>query len=88
MKKSEFTSNVFYILTYTIVYTLILASIKNRSNFKKIYIIPIIVSLLVKYTLGDIDKGYQYSVLDIVYWIGLLTLSSTVVFLYEKYYNT
>jgi len=37
--------------------------------------IPILASLLTKYALGDWDKGFQLSLLDLVYWISILGTS-------------
>lgn len=57
---------IFIILT-TILITLGLNMIENKSNFSKQIIIPLIVFLLVKYIIGDLDIGYQYSIYDIVF---------------------
>jgi hypothetical protein len=44
--------------------------------------IPIIVSLLTKYVFGDWDKGFQWSLLDLAYWLSILgTSCGTLYFL-------
>ena len=59
--------NIFFLILFSIIITLILYYIPNKSNFSKIYIIPIITALLVKYIYGDLDKNYQWSSKDIYY---------------------
>lgn len=58
-----------------IIFTIILLQFENKSNFNSIIIIPIIVSLLVKYLFGDWDDGYVWSISDIYYW-GILLFTS------------
>lgn len=70
------------ILLSTIL-TIILLQCKNKSNFNSIYIIPIIVSLLVKYLIGDWDVGYQWTTSDIFYWTTLIFSSVFVIFIYK-----
>jgi len=62
-------------LFFTIITSLILVYIGNHSNFPSTIIVPIITALLVKYSLGDWDRGYRYTRLDIVYWIIILSTS-------------
>ena len=57
------------------IFTIILNHVKNKSNFSKFIIIPIIVSLLTKYIIGDFDSGYTWSIRDIFYWFYIFTLS-------------
>tara|TARA_E500000178_G_C16673223_1_gene595991 strand:+ start:34 stop:282 length:249 start_codon:yes stop_codon:yes gene_type:complete len=59
----------------TVFLSLLLFMFRNKSNFAPEYIIPIIVALLVKYLLGDWDKGYTWSSLDIQYWLFILIIS-------------
>jgi hypothetical protein len=61
--------------------TIVFLNIPNKSNFPKIIIIPLIVSLLVKYIIGDWDSGYKMTMKDIYYWTTIiLTSYSTVLF--------
>jgi len=73
----------------TILFSIILATlfyiIPNNSNISKYYIIPIIVSLIVKYIFGDWDNGSVYSISDIVYFIVIIYTSVTTIFLLDKY---
>ena len=62
-------------LFFTIITSLILIYIGNHSNFPSTIIVPIITALLVKYSLGDWDKGYRYTSIDIVYWMSILLTS-------------
>ena len=55
------------IIILSIIFTSVLYFIPNQSNFSKIYIIPIITALLVKYIYGDLDTNYQWSLSDIYY---------------------
>lgn len=59
----------------TIIITTILNFIPNKSNFPKKYVIPIITASLVKYIVGDWDKGYQWSYSDYLYWITIISIS-------------
>ena len=63
------------IIILSIIITSILYFIPNKSNFSKIYIIPIITALLVKYIYGDLDTNYQWSLSDIYYWLIILFTS-------------
>ena len=63
------------IIILSIIITSILYFIPNKSNFSKIYIIPIITALLVKYIYGDLDTNYQWSLSDIYYWLMILFTS-------------
>jgi hypothetical protein len=64
--------------------TLLFFYIPNKSNFPKKYMIPIIVSLIIKYSLGDLDKGYSYTVRDVYYWFIILFISYAVVLYLER----
>jgi len=46
--------------------------------------IPIMVSLIIKYIMGDLDKGYSYTVKDIYYWSIILFIPYMVVVCLEK----
>lgn len=62
-------------LLFPIIATVLLFFVENRSNVPSEVMIPIIVSLLTKYVLGDWDEGYQWSFSDVAYWASLLGTS-------------
>ena len=66
---------------FSIVMSILLVNIRNQSNFPSYIIIPLIVAALTKYTIGDWDKGYKWTVLDIPYWITIISSSYGVVYL-------
>jgi len=66
-------------LLFPIFATIVLFFIENRSNLPAEVMIPIIVSLLTKYVLGDWDKGFQWSFSDVAYWASLLGTSYGIV---------
>jgi len=68
---------------FAVFLTLLFFHIPNKSNFPKKYMIPIIVSLIIKYSLGDLDKGYSYTVSDVYYWFMILFISYAVVLYLE-----
>ena len=76
---------LYWISIVNIICTLILLGIPNKSNFPKEYIIPLIVSLIIKYSIGDLDKGYQFTYSDIFYWVYILGLSYIIV-LFSNHY--
>ena len=47
--------------------------------------IPLIVSLLAKYLLGDWDKGYQWTINDLCYWASLVGFSALTLFMKDKW---
>ena len=62
-------------ILFTLIITIILHFIPNKSNFPKIYIIPIIAASLVKYIIGDWDTGYKWTYIDYLYWITIISIS-------------
>lgn len=60
------------------IFTIILKFFKNYSNFSDYIIIPLISSISVKYFLGDLDVGYQWTLSDIIYWVSLYVTSFLV----------
>ncbi len=66
---------VFITILFVAIATLVLLQVPNRSNLPAEYIIPVIVALLTKYAMGDWDKGFHWSMMDIVYWVAVLGLS-------------
>lgn len=65
------SKTILFVLSATVLFSFI----ENKSNFPKIIIIPLIVSAITKFCLGDWDKGYIWSVVDIFYWITLFSVS-------------
>jgi hypothetical protein len=61
------------------ILSFVFLQIPNKSNIPKEYMIPLIVALTAKYTIGDIDKGYQYTVSDIFYWMYILVIPYIIV---------
>ena len=72
-------------LLFVAIATLVLLQVPNRSNLPSEYIVPVIVALLTKYAMGDWDKGFQWSMMDIVYWVAVLGLSYGIIFTYSSY---
>lgn len=66
-------------LLFSIVATIVLFFVENRSNLPAEVMIPVIVSLLTKYVLGDWDEGFQWSFSDVAYWASLLGTSYGIV---------
>ena len=64
--------------------TFLFLNFKNKSNFSNNFYIPMLVSLTTKYLLGDWDKGYIWSLYDILYWISTIGVSLLTIYLYKK----
>ena len=62
----------------SILLSVIFYYIPNKSNYSKYIMIPLIVILLIKYTMGDWDKGYSWSFMDILYWIIIIVTSYNI----------
>jgi hypothetical protein len=72
--------SILYLITFVnIIGTLIFIQIPNKSNFPKEYIIPLIMALIIKYSIGDLDTGYQWTYSDIFYWVYILGFSYIIV---------
>jgi hypothetical protein len=71
-------------ILFVITTSIVLLFIPNKSNFNSLIIIPIIVGLLTKYSLGDWDKGFIWSSNDIVYWITLFGTSYLTILLIKN----
>lgn len=74
-------------LLFSSIVTIVLFFIGNRSNIPSILMIPIIVSLLTKYVLGDWDKGFQWSVVDLAYWFSILGTSYGTLYFIAKLFE-
>lgn len=70
-----FAIRVFITLLFSSAVTILLFFVENRSNLPSIVMIPLIASLLTKYVLGDWDKGFQWSLLDVAYWMSVIGTS-------------
>jgi hypothetical protein len=66
---------------FSIFASILLLNLKNQSNFSSYIIIPLIVALLTKYSIGDWDKGFRWTILDIPYWLCIIGSSYGVVYL-------
>lgn len=66
-----------------IVTTLFFLPFPNKSNISLYIIIPVITTLQAKYLLGDLDKGYQWTVSDIFYWLSLYSSSVVTIWIYK-----
>lgn len=74
-------------LFFVAVLSFLMTLIPNKSNFPSEIMIPIIVSLMTKYTLGDWDKGYAWTIKDIYFWSSILLVSYAVVLLKHTFLN-
>ena len=68
----------------SILLSIILYFIPNKSNYSLYFMIPIIVILLIKYTLGDWDKGYIYTYKDILFYLILGLISIITIYILNK----
>lgn len=68
-------------IVFTILTTILFLMIPNKSNFPKEIIIPILVAGITKYSLGDWDKKYKWTHLDILYWISIISASVVTIYL-------
>lgn len=75
---------IIIILFFTSIVTLFFLNLPNKSNFPNKLMIPILVALLTKYLIGDLDKGYQYTISDIYYWFLILFIPYIIVIYFEN----
>jgi hypothetical protein len=69
----------------SILLSVILYFVPNKSNYSQYFMIPIIVILLIKYTMGDWDKGYIYTHKDILFYLILGSISILTIFILTKF---
>lgn len=62
-------------ILFSMIVSILLFFVENRSNLPSVLMIPVLVSLLTKYVLGDWDKGFQWSLSDIAYWASIFGTS-------------
>jgi hypothetical protein len=67
--------SIVWTLVVAVVLTIVLGQIPNKSNVPTSLIVPVLVAGLVKYGLGDWDRGYAWTSSDLVYWASLLGVS-------------
>ena len=70
-------------IIFVSVWSLFLLQFNNKSNINSFLIIPIITALTSKYFIGDIDKGYQFSMNDVIYWLTLISSSLITIIIYK-----
>jgi len=75
---------IIIIILFTSIVTLFFLNLPNKSNFPKKIIIPILVSFITKYLIGDLDKGYHYTISDIYYWMLIIFIPYIIVVYFEK----
>ncbi len=76
-----YIETIIFVICLSVVITLI----PNKSNFPTIYIVPVIVALMTKYSMGDWDKGYVFTRSDIWYWVSILIVSYITTFCISRY---
>ena len=84
--KMESFVHIGYTIIFTIITTVILFIIPNKSNFDKRFFIPLISVLLTKYIFGDWDRGYEWTIYDPIFWIILPLLSIGIITLLNILY--
>ena len=70
---------LYWISIVNILGTIIVTQIPNKSNFPNELVIPLIMALIIKYSIGDLDKGYQWTYSDVFYWTYIILLSYIIV---------
>ena len=73
-----------YTLIFAALITILFLFIKNKSNFPTVIILPLLVAAITKYVMGDWDKGYKWSVMDLYYWILIVCVSYFTIIIYKK----
>lgn len=68
----------------SVLFSIILYLIPNKSNYSKYVMIPLITILLIKYIIGDWDKGYIYTYKDILFYLILGLISIVTIYLLKK----
>ena len=73
-----------YTLIFAAFITILFLFIKNKSNFPTVIVLPLLVAAITKYVMGDWDKGYKWSVMDLYYWILIVCVSYFTIIIYKK----
>ena len=71
-------------ILFVVALSLLFTFVENKSNFSSYIMIPIIVGAITKYVLGDWDKGYSWTKMDILYWACLFGFSALTVLVVNK----
>jgi len=71
-------------IMFVVALSLLFTLIENKSNFSSYIMIPIIVSAITKYVLGDWDEGYGWTTIDPLYWACLFGFSALTVLVVNK----
>jgi hypothetical protein len=71
-------------ILFVVALSLLFTLIENKSNFSSYIMIPIIVSAITKYVLGDWDEGYGWTTIDQLYWACLFGFSALTVLVVNK----
>jgi hypothetical protein len=77
-------NKIIKLLAFITILSVVFVYIPNKSNFPKKFMIPIIVALITKYSLGDLDKGYIYTTSDVFYWFIILFIPYIIVYYLDK----
>ena len=72
---------ILFTLLFSFATTIALGLVPNQSNIPSTVVIPLLVAGLTKYCLGDWDPGFHWTLLDIPYWLSILSVSYLTVFL-------
>lgn len=68
-------------IVFSIIATIVLFSIENRSNLPSFIVIPFLVAVLAKYILGDWDSGFRWTILDVLYWFSIIGSSYGILYM-------
>ena len=77
-------NKIIHTIGFTILITVLFLMIPNKSNFPKEIMVPILVAGITKYSLGDWDKKYIWTHLDILYWLSIIVTSLGTIYLFTS----
>ena len=70
----------------TIITTIVLRLLQNKSQIAHQYAIPLVVSAVLWYIIGNWDTKNMYSLTNLLYWIIIMVFSWTIV-LFVDYFR-
>ena len=70
----------------TIITTVVLRLLQNKSQIAHQYAIPLVVSAVLWYIIGNWDAKNMYSLTNLLYWIIIMVFSWTIV-LFVDYFR-
>ena len=70
----------------TIITTVVLRLLQNKSQIAHQYAIPLVVSAILWYIIGNWDTKNMYSLTNLLYWIIIMIFSWTIV-LFVDYFR-